>query len=441
VPDQFQHHQSNLPFGFNVVGNITSNTGLGVVARNFVTLLLGKGCPVSILDLDPGGDRTGHDTIFARYAVSDPKELPYCINFFVLQPTALFSAVAGSPQVFLAPGRLNVDLIMWELAVLPKAWLEALKVLDVVAAASDFIGSTFAAQIGNIATVSAPCPLYLPEPISASRSRFGLPDKGTLFVTSFEPNSDIERKNPFAVIAAFQQAFAEDTGARLVIKLNNTRVDGAGHGAVEQLRRSCGARRNIHVIDQVLSYSDVLSLYATCDVFVSLHRSEGLGLGLMEAMTLGKPVIATAWSGNMSFMDHSNSCLVGYDLIPVSGTLSVYRKEYLGIEAVWADPNISEAAAWMKKLVDDEDVRLAIGQKAATDMARYQSNAREGRFIDELRAIWAQYSFLPSRQHRDGLQIRQLWEASATSRPSLSKRFRPEVRRSLEQHILWRFRA
>jgi glycosyltransferase involved in cell wall biosynthesis len=265
-----------------------------------------------------------------------------------------------------------------------------------------------------------------------------LPEDGVLFVLSFEPNSDIQRKNPFAAIEAFTQAFAGDSRSHMVIKVNNTSTGGA---KAEELSRFCAGRERIHVIDQTLSYVDVLSLYASCDVFVSLHRSEGHGLGLMEAMALGKPTIATAWSGNMSFMDHTNSCLVGYDLIPVEGTLSVYRKEYLDMEGVWANPDIAEAAAWMKKLADEEDLRIAIGRKAATDMARYQNNAREGGFIDELRAIWEQHSFLPSRHYRQGPHIRQLWEASATSRPSLVKRFRRGIRRSLEQHVLWRFRT
>jgi len=131
----------------------------------------------------------------------------------------------------------------------------------------------------------------------------------------------------------------------------------------------------------------VLSLYGSLDVFVSLHRSEGIGLGPMEAMSLGKPVIATAWSGNMSFMDRSNACLVAYDLVPVRGSTWVYSERVLGERAVWAEPNVDDAAVWMRMLVERPDVRAAIGRKAAEDMRRYQEEAQRGRFIDELRAI------------------------------------------------------
>src|SRR5204862_1514764 len=136
------------------------------------------------------------------------------------------------------------------------------------------------------------CPLYLPNQISPSRARFGLPEEAALFLVSFEPNSDVRRKNPFAAIEAFRQAFHNDSRRHLVIKLNNTTAKGGKHRAVTELHDICDAHENIHIVDRTLGYPDVLSLYATCDVVVSLHRAEGLGLGLMEAMALGKPVIA-----------------------------------------------------------------------------------------------------------------------------------------------------
>jgi hypothetical protein len=147
------------------------------------------------------------------------------------------------------------------------------------------------------------------------------------------------------------------------------------------------------VLAETLSYADVLKLYASCDVYVSLHRAEGLGLGLMEAMALGKPVIATAWSGNMTFMNYTNSCPVNYHLIPVDASTPVYRKGRLGMETIWADPDIDEAAAWMHRLADDPDLRAEIGRKAADDMRQWQDEACHGKFIDELQAIWEHQVF------------------------------------------------
>jgi hypothetical protein len=126
-----------------------------------------------------------------------------------------------------------------------------------------------------------------------------------------------------------------------------------------------------------------------------MHRAEGLGLGLMEAMALGKPVIATAWSGNMTFMNHTNSCLVSYRLVPVVASIAEYSR--LGDGAYWAEPNVGEAAAWMHQLMGDPTLRARLGTQAAEDMARLEAEANGGRLLKELQAIWASRSFLPAR--------------------------------------------
>ena len=91
-----------------------------------------------------------------------------------------------------------------------------------------------------------------------------------------------------------------------------------------------------------MRYDQVLSLYACADIYMSLHRGEGLGLGMLESMALGKAVIATGWSGNLSFMNHSNSALLRYRLIPVAGSYDFFRPEMIGHDARWADPVLDE---------------------------------------------------------------------------------------------------
>src|SRR5438874_1058652 len=127
-------------------------------------------------------------------------------------------------------------------------------------------------------------------------------------------------------------------------------------------------RGSLH-IQEVLSLSLSLSLCAASDVFVSLHRSEGLGLGLIEAIALGKPVIATAWSGNMIFMNSLNSCLVSYRLVAVKATHPVYSQRLLGSRAVSANPSLVDASAWMVRLVDEPILRSTLGSRAAASIA------------------------------------------------------------------------
>ena len=448
----------SVAFGFNVIGYVSSNSGLGVSARHIAKLLLDKGYPIAILDLDPSGGRGRQDLSFDAYSVKSPAELPFGVNLAVLAIPSLPSffldapAVLGSNEAlrpgleyWLAGDRLNVAVAWWELAVLPPIWVRTLEAFDVVVGPSPFIRSTLETHLSNVLTIPAIHPFDIPPGVEASRARFGLPEDIVLFVTSFEPMSDPERKNPFATIDAFQRAFAGDSRANLVIKLNNARVSNPALAPIlTKLQNQCKDDPRIRIVDETLSYFDVLRLYASCDVFVSLHRSEGFGFGLIEMMTLGKPVIATAWSGNMAFMDHTNSCLVRYTLVPVEATLPVYDREFLGGAATWAAPDVEQAAAWMTKLVDDPGLRISLGHRAAADVVEFQKEAAKGKFVDELRAVWENDSFLPRRsaeQKLEGLQeVRSALAQQQKSTRPYSKRLRDRVRRAADKHLLWRFR-
>jgi GT2 family glycosyltransferase/glycosyltransferase involved in cell wall biosynthesis len=117
----------------------------------------------------------------------------------------------------------------------------------------------------------------------------------------------------------------------------------------------------------------------------------------MEAMALGRPVISTGWSGNMTYMNHTNTCLVGYDLIPVDGSIPHYSREVLGQETVWADARVPEASVWMRRLVEDPELRRRIGAQAAQAMHAHHKQACQGEFIDELSRIWEHHSYISAR--------------------------------------------
>lgn len=379
-------------FGFNVISYVSGNLGIGVTARNIVRVLLERDCPITILDLDPGQGRKGFDTSFEEYYVKSVEEMPYDINLIVLPP----SAIGDLLPIVLAckPNCLNVGFCMWELPILPKAWISPMQALDVLVAQTQFIRYAFEFNLSGVTTISAVHPIYIPEQIKADRARYGLPEEAVVFFTGFEPHSDPQRKNPFATIRAFLEELGEDERAHLVIKFNNAMQDGIAHPIVQELTELCGAHPRVHIMTDTLSYHEVLELYASCDIYVSLHRAEGLGLGPMEAMALGRAVISTAWSGNMSYMDHTNTCLVGYDLIPVDGSIAHYSKEVLGQETVWADAHVAEASAWMRRLVDEPEFRKNIGEKARQAMCAHHEKARQGDFIEELRSIWEHHNYI-----------------------------------------------
>lgn len=445
-------------FGFNVIGYLSGNLGLGVSARHLTKLLVDKGHPIAVLDLDPGVGRGRHDTSFERYTVPLSEELPHPINLamiaiptlpaFLLDPPRIIgspSSLRPGSHYWFANDRLNAAVVWWELSVLPDLWIKALETFDVLIAPSPYIRATLETHLSGPAIVSATHPFSVPAGIEISRARFGLPEDAVLFVTSFEPMSDPERKNPFAAIEAFRRAFAGDARANLIIKLNNAQMAGGALSPnLVRLREIAASDARIRVIEETLSYADVLALYASCDVFVSLHRSEGFGFGLLEMMAFGKPVIATGWSGNMAFMNHSNSCLVGYTLVPVEPTLPVYSKEFLGRTATWADADVDEAAAWMKKLIDDPPLRKAIGARAADAVVAFQHEAQQARFVDEIRAIWETRAFLPPRRDTSRAAALQDLRRARAQQPKpavpYGKRLHDKIRDAADKHLLWRFK-
>jgi glycosyltransferase involved in cell wall biosynthesis len=239
-------------------------------------------------------------------------------------------------------------------------------------------------------------------------------------------------------VEAFNRALRDHPRAHLVVRINNAGAGGSEAG-LEQLRSQCQGNDRIHILDRALGYEEILRLYASADVFVALHRSDGLGLGLMEAMRLGKPVIATAWSGNMSYMDQTNACLVRYSPIDVEPTVSVYRHAIRGKRALWANPDVDHASAWIKALADEPDRRLAIGRKAAQDMANYQRQAEAECFLDELRRLSENRADLLRDKEERRQRLENLRRARAGSALSMRARLSRKMGDIFNRHVLGKF--
>ncbi|MGB4593476.1 MAG: glycosyltransferase, partial [Coriobacteriia bacterium] len=238
----------------------------------------------------------------------------------------------------------------------------------------------------------------VPTDVAPKRAKWGVPQDAVVFLNVFDLHSDIMRKNPLAVVEAFRRAFPDPENEYLVIKISASALARTQYPNELALIHAVAAETShLILIDELLPYEDVLALHASCDVLVSLHRSEGLGLNLMEAMTYGKPVICTAWSGNMDFSTEYNSCLVGYELIPVAPTHTAYNPETLTGEAFWADPSVDEAAEHMARLARDARLRTRLGQQARADMEERVRRYWRGPVFDQIKqqaldagsALWA----------------------------------------------------
>jgi glycosyltransferase involved in cell wall biosynthesis len=177
--------------------------------------------------------------------------------------------------------------------------------------------------------------------------------------------SVFKRKNPLGLVDAFVRAFDDGSGAHLVIKSINHEHFGKEHAT---LGEAASNRRDITLIDRYVSVQDRDLMTMSCDCYVSLHRSEGLGMTMAEAMYAGKPVIATGYSGNLDFMTNSNSHLVSYQLVPVGHGAQPYPAH-----ATWAEPNLSEAADLMKQVHEDRVAGIQLGEVAAQSIRETHS--------------------------------------------------------------------
>jgi glycosyltransferase involved in cell wall biosynthesis len=374
--------------GFNLIGYTSAPFGIGVAARNTLTTLEHCGYDVAVLDLPLEGGRSGIDHTFDSLRIPDGTRLPHAITLFHINPRAVASIFAANPAWLPAEQRFTAIVPFWELPTLPGSWISALQGIDLALCPSRFIENTFAESLPGHKPVVRHYPqtAFLPQGMEPDRARFGLPEQGILFALSFDAASDLDRKNPWAAIEAFGRAFTQGEDAFLVIKVTDTLPSPESRAALARLRESVASNSAIIIREQPMTYVEVLSLYASCDVYVSLHRSEGLGLGPMEAMLLGKPVIATGWSGNMEFMSDSNACLVGAAMVEVASP--VYRALLAGKEAVWADPSVEEAVVWMRRLYAEERLRKEIGERARADMLERQGECLKGRIFEEVAGRW-----------------------------------------------------
>jgi glycosyltransferase involved in cell wall biosynthesis len=359
--------------GINLFGPISSNIGSGTAARQYLRMFLESGVKVHAVDLPIGGGRSLYHQTYAKMCHKLDEKTPYPVNLFIRNPDDLALYMSGSSPAFQLEGRVNISLPFWELSRIPAHWIPHLRQMDVVIAANDFIKYALLADLSGTVVRSSPHPMYLDRAERKTRKEWGISERKLAFVTSFEISSDVNRKNPYGVIEAFKRAFTPQDDVLLVMKVNNPRGEVGYEQHLEALAGCVAGDRRVRLVEEALTYEETLSLWGSCDVYVSLHRAEGLGLPMLEAMSLGKPVIATGWSGNLDFMNEQNSCLIGYELIPVHhSTHPGYTEDSLGGGMRWADPDLNEAAIWMRRLARDEELRRSIGKRAAAEMAERQ---------------------------------------------------------------------
>lgn len=355
------HAQATQPF--IIVGFLNQTSGLGDAARKSHDALKAAGFPVYGIDV------TGtlmHEANYPGFRFEDGRG--------VVGAGTIILHVSGPsiPRAMaflggrLVAGKRVVAHWFWELPELPGDWRSARPFVHDFCASTHFVADA-------IRPLAADRPVHVVNyPLNDIAARHGSGRAANPFtaLVLFNIASNFARKNPCAAIRAFRLAFGDDPDAKLVVKYLNA---SAWPDAVKEMHAAADGAANIVMNDAVLDDAGINALYAESDVVVSLHRAEGLGLAIAEAMMRGIPVIATNWSGNADFFTAACGFPISYRLVPIEDPQANYAGKGVAwndpADARWAEPDVEEAAAALRALKSDPDLCRRLGA-AGREQAR-----------------------------------------------------------------------
>ena len=341
--------------GINIISYWNCPCGLREASRQMSDAALGAGLSVSRRDM-PNTMRH----VLPDRAVTLGMEV-HDLTVTVIPPHIPLPDLMRRAGLFARPGVKRVGVWYWELENVPSSWRKLSRSFDEIWAPSQFIASAME-KVLDCPVVAMPAGVAVPEFNPQSRGYFGLSSDETVFLFTCDAASSLLRKNPFDLVKAFVQAFEPTDAARLVIKISRPEAEPE---EMERLRALIPADARITLIESTMTRNDVLALIETCDAYISMHRAEGFGLGMAEAALLGKPVIATAYSGSLDFLSPEWSLPVEYTLQPIGVRRAPFQPSWK-----WASPDIEMAARHMRWVYQCPAEARALGEKARTAVGR-----------------------------------------------------------------------
>jgi glycosyltransferase involved in cell wall biosynthesis/SAM-dependent methyltransferase len=353
--------------GANIVGFFRAEFGQGEVARRLAQGLSHAGIPHSTITYENVPHRQEH--AFEEQAA----EAAFETNVVALNAEHLLTFASG-PGAELLADRYSAGVWFWETSRFPDYLKPAFKLIDEIWVASKFVAGAISSETA-VPVLTFPLPVEVPAETSVTRADIGLDDDRFAFVFVFDFYSTVQRKNPAGLIDAYKRAFELDDGAFLMVKsINGERFP----AELQALRTAAGSREDVVVKDGFVPAEQVRAYAALGDCAVSLHRSEGFGLTVAEAMAHGKPAIATAYSGNLQFMNDENSFLVPYRPTTLERDVGPYPAG-----SVWADPDLDEAARLMRLVKDDPEEARRRGELGRETIRTEHSLEQTAAFLSE----------------------------------------------------------
>ncbi|HWF74033.1 MAG TPA: glycosyltransferase [Solirubrobacteraceae bacterium] len=359
-----------------VAGYFDGAMGTGEHGRQLAASLRTQGIPIRPITLRPDGAPEDYELgrdFHATPAEPSPGDADLEQFNLLCANAEMVPAVAGLLGEDFFAGRYTIGFWAWEVSAFPDRYAPAFDSLDEVWVGSRHVHDAVAAR-SPVPVLAIPQPVSLAPGAEHATAPADLPG-GFRFLFAFDYLSVFERKNPLATIAAFARAFEPGAGATLVVKSLNPEHDPAAHA---RLRAAAAEHPDIQVIEERLSRAERDGLMAAADCYVSLHRAEGFGYTLAESMWLGKPVIATGYSGNVDFMSPENSYLVDHRLVPIGAGNDPYPPE-----GVWAEPDVDHAARLMREVFEGREAAAERGRRAAAEIRASHGPEAAGRVMAE----------------------------------------------------------
>ncbi len=335
--------------GMAVAGEVGRASGLGEAARLMLAGLESLGVPA-------WGLRAGLRVPGEADDLAQADQMPPPGAALALHVNAphMAAALLRLPRGMIR-GRRVIGCWAWELPTVSPEWRTGVPFVHEAWVPSRFTAGAIEPMMpGRVRVVPYCIAARPPAPSHLDRAAFGLPADAIVVLVSFSLASSFVRKNPLAAIAAHRQAFGDRADRVLLLKVGHA---GAYQDDMDMLRQAAAGASNIRFETRTLPTADNHALIACADIVMSLHRSEGFGLVLAEAMLLERAAIATNWSGNVDFMDESCAAMVPYQLVPATDPRGVFQAP----GAVWADADIGAAAGHLARLAEDASARAALG--------------------------------------------------------------------------------
>lgn len=402
-----QHEQRELrPFGVNLIGHAFNVFGLGEYVRMMARALQAAEIPYVVVNVPVANGSSDHDRLLEDKILPDDQPLPYAFNLFCMTADSHLQQVVLHRRAADA-GIYSIATWFWEMEEWPVALTNSLDLADEYWPCTAIIRQALesARQRRTRSGISSnDTPPIVPMPVvmdlgggselqtlaehrQQTRADYGLDPEAVIFSFVFDLNSTIARKNPQAVLSSFQRAFAgSNEAAAKVGLLIKTFPPHTPEPLWESLKQAAANDPRITIVEADLERRSLLALFACCDVFVSLHRSEGLGMGLAEALQLGLDVIATNYGGNTDFCTGPLAHPIPYRLVPVQ------PGEYPHSQGmVWADPDLEAATATMRRVAQLRHDRGPVPEAVQEHYRQQFSAARAGAaYRRRLEQLWQQ---------------------------------------------------